>query len=499
MDGMDVPEASPVSLMLFETYMLITAAVELQNMGRFSSAYQYAEKVQSRLKLLGSSLTASADHLADNPLGVDKLTCAIGLGPMSATSAGHPCGGVGPEGNQSGVLQDSGGQQLRGNPATSEALNSFASLHTELTLGAQERGGLVGEHMGWTPALVPTEMPSSLNNSGRRVRIQPKLLQGAHRLPALMGGASTGMSPTATGHSHSTTTHPALTPEAAVPTVSQGPPAADFSGPSARQPTDTTPTLVFPVVSTGQHEALQAHRDNWAYAHHLGVASAAPCGSGLPGPIPDHPSPHSVHPLDDVAAVQANMLALMEEGEGSKFATCGSTGHLHVGQDHDCGLDNPGEVRGAYAANQGINLTDLGGYGGTMMRVNTGGSLSPSRECQQRMVPLKDRALVQTTVPAVPGVGISPRVSQAGPSKVQWGPRDEPEASEVAGLEQLQRFVDEPVRPLLASLGLLEYEAVLQDNAVDMAALKLLKREDLMSLGLPLGAAVKLVAGAALV
>jgi hypothetical protein len=54
--------------------------------------------------------------------------------------------------------------------------------------------------------------------------------------------------------------------------------------------------------------------------------------------------------------------------------------------------------------------------------------------------------------------------------------------------------VDRPADALLAALGLSEHAPVLAANGVDLAALRLLSREDLRGLGLSLGAAVKIEA-----
>ncbi|KAI8475020.1 MAG: hypothetical protein J3K34DRAFT_456463 [Monoraphidium minutum] len=54
--------------------------------------------------------------------------------------------------------------------------------------------------------------------------------------------------------------------------------------------------------------------------------------------------------------------------------------------------------------------------------------------------------------------------------------------------------INEPASGLLAALGLSEYERLFEDNAIDMAALELLSRDDLKGLGLPLGAVVEAAA-----
>jgi hypothetical protein len=57
--------------------------------------------------------------------------------------------------------------------------------------------------------------------------------------------------------------------------------------------------------------------------------------------------------------------------------------------------------------------------------------------------------------------------------------------------------INAPVGDLLRGLGLQEYEALLQQQAVDLAALQLMEERHLRELGLPIGAVVKLKAALA--
>ncbi|KAF6261680.1 hypothetical protein COO60DRAFT_745416 [Scenedesmus sp. NREL 46B-D3] len=57
--------------------------------------------------------------------------------------------------------------------------------------------------------------------------------------------------------------------------------------------------------------------------------------------------------------------------------------------------------------------------------------------------------------------------------------------------------INQPVGELLRRLGLQEYEALLQQQAVDLAALQLMEERHLRELGLPIGAVVKLKAALA--
>jgi hypothetical protein len=57
--------------------------------------------------------------------------------------------------------------------------------------------------------------------------------------------------------------------------------------------------------------------------------------------------------------------------------------------------------------------------------------------------------------------------------------------------------INQPVGELLRGLGLQEYEGLLQQQAVDLAALQLMEERHLRELGLPIGAVVKLKAALA--
>jgi hypothetical protein len=59
------------------------------------------------------------------------------------------------------------------------------------------------------------------------------------------------------------------------------------------------------------------------------------------------------------------------------------------------------------------------------------------------------------------------------------------------------QFVDVPVAQLLVSLGLDQYVQLLEQQQVDMAALQLLEKQDLLEMGLPIGAVVKIRAAVA--
>jgi hypothetical protein len=93
--------------------------------------------------------------------------------------------------------------------------------------------------------------------------------------------------------------------------------------------------------------------------------------------------------------------------------------------------------------------------------------------------------------PPPPRAGAAPPAQPAPPQPAPpqpVQPRPQPQAPGwLAG-------VNLSVAGLLGPLGLLEFEPLLSANAVDMAALQLLSREDLRELGLPLGAVVKLQA-----
>uniref|UniRef100_A0A383WHZ4 SAM domain-containing protein n=1 Tax=Tetradesmus obliquus TaxID=3088 RepID=A0A383WHZ4_TETOB len=57
--------------------------------------------------------------------------------------------------------------------------------------------------------------------------------------------------------------------------------------------------------------------------------------------------------------------------------------------------------------------------------------------------------------------------------------------------------INQPVGQLLAGLGLQEFEPLLQQQAVDLAALQLMEERHLAQLGLPIGAVVKIKAALA--